>query len=63
MFFGDGIIEIGDNVAIENGTIIYSSKDGWIKFGDYSMIAAHCYIIDADYGTSKNEKICNQKTM
>lgn len=25
------------------------------------MIAAHCYIIDADHGTSINEKICNQK--
>lgn len=26
MFFGDGLIEIGDNVDIGNGTIIYSSK-------------------------------------
>ena len=26
--FGDGIIEIGDNVAIGTGTIIYSSKNG-----------------------------------
>ncbi len=25
MFFGDGLIEIGDNVDIRNGTIIYSS--------------------------------------
>lgn len=28
MFFGDGIIEIGDNVDIGNGTIIYASKNG-----------------------------------
>lgn len=28
MFFGDGLIEIGDNVDIGNGTIIYSSKSG-----------------------------------
>lgn len=27
-FFGDGIIEIGDNVDIGTGTIIYSSKNG-----------------------------------
>lgn len=27
MFFGDGVIEIGDNVDIGNGTVIYSSKD------------------------------------
>ena len=28
MFFGDGPIEIGDNVDIGNGTIIYASKSG-----------------------------------
>lgn len=28
MFFGDGLIEIGDNVDIGNGTIIYASKCG-----------------------------------
>lgn len=28
MFFGDGTIEIGDNVDIGSGTIIYASKCG-----------------------------------
>lgn len=28
MFFGDGLIEIGDNADIGNGTIIYASKSG-----------------------------------
>mgnify|MGYP004606892653 CR=1 FL=1 len=28
MFFGDGLIEIGDNVDIGNGTVIYASKIG-----------------------------------
>lgn len=28
MFFGDGLIEIGDNVDIGNNTIIYASKIG-----------------------------------
>ena len=28
MFFGDGPIEIGDNVDIGNGTILYSAKAG-----------------------------------
>ncbi len=28
MFFGDGLIEIGDNVNIGNQTIIYSSRWG-----------------------------------
>ena len=27
-FFGDGLIEIGDNVSIGTGTIIYASKSG-----------------------------------
>lgn len=28
MFFGDGLIEIGDNVDIGTGTMIYASKCG-----------------------------------
>ena len=40
MFFGDGLIEIGDNVDIGNGTIIYSSKSGGVSIGDNSSIAA-----------------------
>ena len=28
MFYGDGLIEIGNNVVIGNGTIIYSSSVG-----------------------------------
>lgn len=28
MLFGDGLIEIGDNVDIGNGTLIYASKSG-----------------------------------
>ena len=31
MFFGDGLIEIGDNVDIGNGTIIYASKSGAVQ--------------------------------
>lgn len=37
MFFGDGSIEIGDNVAIGNNTIIYSSKDGDVKLGNHRL--------------------------
>lgn len=50
MLFGDGIIEIGDNVDIGNGTIIYASKDGGVKIGSNTMIAAQTYIIDCDHG-------------
>ena len=61
MFFGDGLIEIGDNVDIGNGTIIYASKCGeGVSIGCNSMIAAQCYIIDMDYGTHKDDLIRNQ---
>ncbi|MBR2916781.1 MAG: acyltransferase [Clostridia bacterium] len=60
-FFGDGIIEIGDNVEIGNNTVIYSSKDGGIKIGSNSMIAAQSYIIDTDHGIAAGELIRNQK--
>lgn len=54
MFFGDGRIEIGDNVDIGNGTIIYASKiGGGVSIGSNTMIAAQCYIIDTDHGIEK----------
>lgn len=55
MLFGDGLIEIGDNVDIRNGTIIYASKDGGgIKIGSNTMIAGQCYISDCDHGIKAN---------
>lgn len=62
MFFGDGLIEIGDNVDIGNGTIIYASQNGGgVKIADNSMIAAQCYIIDTDHGICAGELIRTQK--
>ena len=60
MFFGDGLIEIGDNVDIGNGTIIYASKFGGVKIGSNTAIAAQCYIIDMDHGIHKDDLIRNQ---
>ena len=60
MFFGDGLIEIGDNVDIGNGTLIYSSKSGGISIGNNSVIAAQCYIIDMDHGMEKEKLIREQ---
>ena len=57
MFFGDGLIDIGDNSAIGNGTIIYSSKDGGVTIGNDTLIAGQCYIIDTDHGISADELI------
>lgn len=61
MFFGDGPIIIGDNVAIGNGTIIYSSKFAGVFIGSNTMIAAQSYIIDTDYGISKDQLMREQK--
>ncbi len=61
MLFGDGPIEIGDNVNIGNGTVIYASKSGGVKIGDNTMIAAQSYIIDMDHGIKAGELIRNQK--
>lgn len=62
MLFGDGPIEIGDNVDIRNNTIIYSSaKGGGVTIGSNTMIAAHCYIIDMDHGIKKNPIIQDQE--
>ena len=61
MFFGDGLIEIGDNVDIGNGTVIYASKAGGIKIGNNTMIAAQCYIIDMDHGLQRDVLISRQE--
>lgn len=61
MFFGDGLIEIGDNVDIGNGTIIYSSKfGGGVHVGSNTVIAAQCYIIDMNRGIAGGDLIKNQ---
>ena len=61
--FGDGLIEIGDNVSIGTGTILYASNlpEGGIKIGDNTLIGGQCYIIDADHGTKKADVIQNQQ--
>lgn len=60
MLFGDGLIEIGDNVDIGNGTFIYASKSAGVKIGNNTMIAGQAYIIDADHGIKKGKLIRNQ---
>lgn len=52
-------IEIGDNVDIGVGTIIYS-KNG-IKIGDNTIIAGQCYIIDSNHGTKAGHLIRSQE--
>lgn len=60
MLWGDGNIEIGDNVTIGNGTIIYASKSGGVRIGNDTQIAAQCYIIDMDHGLKKGNSIREQ---
>lgn len=61
MFYGDGLIEIGDNVDIGNGTIIYSSKNGGgVEIGNNSMVAAQTYITDTDHGIKKSKLMRKQ---
>lgn len=57
-FWGDGLIEIGDNVDLGIGTIIFSKK--LVKIGNNTSIAAHCYIIDSNHGIKKNILINKQ---
>ena len=54
-FWGDGLIEIADNVDIGIGTIIFSKKS--VRIGANTSIAAQCYIIDNNHGIKKDELI------
>lgn len=60
MFYGDGPIEIGNDVSIGNGTVLYASKNAGIRIGDYTQIAAHCYIIDTEHGIKLGQVIKHQ---
>lgn len=60
-FFGDGPIVIGDRVNIGNNTMLYASKEGGITIGDKTVIAADCYIIDADHGIRAGVPVCEQE--
>lgn len=60
MLFGDGLIEIGDNVSIGNGTLIYASKSGGVSIGADTQIAGQCYIIDTDHGINGGKLIREQ---
>lgn len=45
-------IEIGDNVQIGYGTVIFSKNS--VKIGNNTAIAGHCYIIDSNHGIEAN---------
>lgn len=51
IIFGDGEIEISDNVKIGFNSIIYASQNGGIKIGKNTIIAANAYIIDTNHST------------
>lgn len=51
-------IRIGDNVDIGINTIIYGRE--CVKIGNNTSIAALCYIIDSNHGTTKEELIREQ---
>lgn len=53
---GTGPIVIGDNVRINQGTIIYASEGGGVYIGKDTGIAAYCYIIDMDHGTKVGDE-------
>lgn len=62
MIWGDGPVEIGDNVNIGKDTVIYSSLNGGgVYIGNNTNIAAQCYIIDMDHGMSLGKCIDAQE--
>lgn len=57
---GAGKISIGNNVKIGTGVVINAYKDTEICIGDYTLIAAYCYLINQIHGTSSGKHICEQ---
>lgn len=63
MFWGNGPIQIEDNVDIGKDTIIYSSLRGGVFIGRNTVIAAQCYLIDMDHGTHIGKLISEQENI
>lgn len=57
--FGTGSLEIGDNVAIGDNTVICVADN--VKIMDDTIIAANCYITDCNHGTHQGDLIRIQK--
>lgn len=51
-------IEIGDNVDIGMGTVIYGKQK--VTIGDNTSVAGQCYIIDSNHGTKAGVLIRQQ---
>lgn len=49
ILWGDGEIILEDNVAIGDNCILNTNKNGGIKIGKDTMVAANCYIIDSNH--------------
>ncbi|WP_214709011.1 MULTISPECIES: acyltransferase [unclassified Exiguobacterium] len=56
--WGNGMITLGDNVAIGKDTIIFAQES--MTIGNDTSIAAQCYIIDSDHETSRSQLIREQ---
>lgn len=60
LLWGDGTIKIGKHSSVGSCSRIFSSKNGGVVIGDYTMSASHLYIIDCDHGTNANQLIQKQ---
>lgn len=60
IFWGPGSISVGDNSAIGDNVIIYSSESGGVTIGNNSLVAANCYLIDSDHSYSKDKLVREQ---
>ena len=62
IFWGDGIIQIGENSSIGENSWIYANKNnGGVYIGDDVNCASHLYVIDSDHSFEKGKKINQQQ--
>ena len=59
-FWGNGPITIGDNSSIGFHLSIYSLKGGGVTIGNNVLVAADCYIIDADHQVDRDVPVREQ---
>jgi acetyltransferase-like isoleucine patch superfamily enzyme len=61
VFYGDGKVTIGNNVYINDGVMIFASKESGVSIGSGTAIAPYCYITDTDHGTKKESAVREQQ--
>jgi acetyltransferase-like isoleucine patch superfamily enzyme len=60
VFYGDGLISLGNNVQILDDFMVFASKSAGVSIGDNTLIGPRCYVNDSDHEKALGSDIISQ---